>query len=193
MINKREIIRQQLIESSELKSRILHHMLDKIVELSDVVVHALRNGNKIMFCGNGGSAADAQHLAGEFINRFRFDRAPLAGLALTTDTSILTCIGNDSSFDHVFSKQILGLGNKGDVLIAISTSGNSMNILEACHACKEKGIYIVGFTGESGGKMQEIVDLLIDIPSKDTPRIQEGHITVGHIMCDIVEQEMFSK
>jgi D-sedoheptulose 7-phosphate isomerase len=168
-------------------------MLDKIVELSDVVVHALRNGNKIMFCGNGGSAADAQHLAGEFINRFRFDRAPLAGLALTTDTSILTCIGNDSSFDHVFSKQILGLGNKGDVLIAISTSGNSMNILEACHACKEKGIYIVGFTGESGGKMQEIVDLLIDIPSKDTPRIQEGHITVGHIMCDIVEQEMFSK
>jgi len=193
MINKKEIIRQQLIESSELKSKILLHMSDKIVTLSDVIVHALQNGNKVMFCGNGGSAADSQHLAGEFINRFRFDRAPLAGLALTTDTSILTCIGNDSSFDYVFSKQILGLGNKGDILIAISTSGNSKNILEACSACKEKGVYIVGFTGESGGKIRDMVDLLINVPSKDTPRIQEGHMVIGHVMCDLVEQEMFKK
>ena len=184
-------IKSQLLDSSVLKARIAESMIPKISRMCTVILASLKKGNKVMFCGNGGSAGDAQHLAGEFINQFRFPRAPLPGLALTTDSSVLTCIGNDSSFDHVFSKQVKALGKKGDVLIAISTSGNSKNIIEACRAAKEKGIYIIGLTGETGGNMKGIVNCLINVPSTDTPRIQEAHITIGHIICLLVEKELF--
>ncbi|MDD5177930.1 MAG: D-sedoheptulose 7-phosphate isomerase [Candidatus Nanoarchaeia archaeon] len=184
-------IRKQLMESSELKLKVSEVLTERIEETARTIINSLRKGNKVLFCGNGGSAADCQHLAGEFVNRFRINRKPLPGLALTTDSSVLTCIGNDFSFDDIFSKQIEAFGAKGDVLIGISTSGNSKNVINAINAAKEKDIFIVGFTGDSGGKMKELVDILINVPSADTPRIQEAHITIGHIICDLVEQELF--
>jgi D-sedoheptulose 7-phosphate isomerase len=184
-------IRKQLMESSELKLKVSEVLTERIEETAKTIINSLKNGNKILFCGNGGSAADCQHLAGEFVNRFRINRKPLPGLALTTDSSVLTCIGNDFSFDDIFSKQVEAFGIKGDVLVGISTSGNSKNVINAINVAKEKELFVVGFTGDSGGKMKELVDILINVPSADTPRIQEAHITIGHIICDLVEQELF--
>ncbi|MCK5374542.1 MAG: D-sedoheptulose 7-phosphate isomerase [Alphaproteobacteria bacterium] len=151
---------------------------------------AVTNGNKIMLFGNGGSAADAQHLATELSVRFIKDRAPIAGLALTTDTSTLTAAGNDYGYDYIFSRQIEALGNKGDIAIAISTSGNSANIIKAIEMAKEKGITIIGFSGKSGGKMHDICDHILIVPSQTTARIQEMHILLGHMLCGALEQKL---
>lgn len=163
-------------------------------KISDICVQALRNGNKIMFCGNGGSAADSQHLAAELVGKLNFDRPPLAAIALTTDTSILTAIGNDYGFEHVFSRQIEALGKPGDVLIAISTSGNSENILRAIHTAKHLDIKVVGKTGNNGGNMLHSgCDIIYQAPSINTQEIQEMHMKIGHAYCGMIEQKMFGK
>ena len=164
-------------------------------EVLDVVarsVAALKRGNKILFVGNGGSAADAQHWAAELVSRFHYDRPGLPGIALTTDTSALTAIGNDYGYERVFSRQIEALGRKGDVLFAISTSGNSKNILLAIDTARAAGIEVVGFTGRSGGAMAERCTVCLRMPSDETPKIQEGHELLGHLICGMVEREMFA-
>ena len=163
----------------------------KVTAAIALVTSSLRAKKKLMICGNGGSAADAQHLAAEFTGRFIKDRIPMAAIALTTDSSALTCISNDYSYREVFSRQLLALGQAGDCLLAISTSGNSKNVLLALKKAKELGMKTVAFTGYGGGVMAEFADFLIAIPSKDTPRIQEVHILVGHIICQLVEEELF--
>ena len=162
----------------------------RIEEAVAMCVHALRNWNTILFAGNGGSAADAQHWAGELVSRFYYDRPGLSGIALTTDTSIMTAVGNDYGFDYVFARQIEALGRAGDVFVAISTSGNSKNILRAIAAAKDKGVRVIGFTGKSGGAMAPECDLCFRVPSDDTPRIQEGHEFVGHMLCALIEAQM---
>lgn len=159
----------------------------------DLCVHALRNGQKLMFAGNGGSAADAQHWAGELVSRFYFDRPGLPAMALTTDTSILTAIGNDYGYDYVFARQIEALGQPGDVFFAISTSGRSANILRAVKAAKARDIHVIGFTGAGGGELSAGCDICFRVPSDETPRIQEGHELLGHLICTLIEAEMFPK
>jgi D-sedoheptulose 7-phosphate isomerase len=159
----------------------------------DCVVAALQNGNKLLLAGNGGSAGDAQHIAGEFVCRLNYDRAPLAAIALTTDSSVLTAIGNDYGYDHVFERQVLGLGSPGDVLIAISTSGRSPNILRAAEAARQKGLTVVGFTGASGGDLAALCDLCLRAPSASTALIQQLHITAAHIVCGLVEERLFPR
>lgn len=165
----------------------------QIVDAVALCVASLRSGGKIMFAGNGGSAADAQHWAGELVSRFYYDRPGLPAIALTTDTSALTAIGNDYGYDYTFARQLEALGREGDVFFAISTSGNSPNILRACHAARDRGVRTIGLTGEAGGKLAELSDICFRIPSKETPRIQEGHEFIGHIVCALIEQEMFPK
>ena len=159
----------------------------------DAIVNCFRSGGRVYFCGNGGSAADAQHLAAEFSGRFYFDRPVLPADALHCNTSYLTAVGNDYGYDRIFARLISGLGQKGDILVGISTSGNSENILQAFEVCREKGVRTIAMTGATGGRMKALADLLINIPSTDTPRIQEAHITVGHIICELVEQAMFGE
>ena len=184
---------QAIKDSISVKERILADtgLMDRIAKTVTVIVNSLQNGGKVHFCGNGGSAADAQHLATELSGRFYFDRPPLNGEALHCNTSFLTAVSNDYGFDSVYARLLNASGKKGDVLVAISTSGNSPNILNACTKAKEMGIVTIGMTGESGGKMKEEVDILLNIPSTDTPRIQEAHILVGHIICELVEKEIF--
>jgi D-sedoheptulose 7-phosphate isomerase len=155
-------------------------------------VDALKRGNKLLFAGNGGSAADAQHWAGELVSRFNFDRPGLPAIALTTDTSILTAIGNDYGYDYVFARQVEALGRKGDVLFAISTSGNSKNIVRAIQAARDAGIGVVGFTGQAGGAMACLCDICLNMPTTETPKIQEGHEFLGHLICGLIEREMFA-
>jgi D-sedoheptulose 7-phosphate isomerase len=159
-----------------------------IVKLGLMVRAALAAGNKIMLCGNGGSAADAQHIAAELIGRFKKERAPIGAIALTTDTSILTCVGNDYSFDDIFSRQVLGLARPGDVLIGISTSGNSANVIKAVQAAEERGCVTVALAGRDGGKLAPMCHQALVVPSGDTARIQEMHIMIGHMMCDFLEE-----
>ena len=166
-------------------------VVDSITECVTVIVKAFTAGNKVLFCGNGGSAADAQHLAAEFSGRFYIDRDALPAEALHCNTSYLTAVGNDYSYDVIFSRLIKGIGKKGDVLIGLSTSGNSANIIKAFEMAKQKEMITIGFTGQTGGKMKEISNYLLNIPSTDTPRIQESHILVGHIICQLVEEELF--
>lgn len=168
-------------------------MLAQVNAALNLSVSALRAGNKILFAGNGGSAADAQHWAGELVSRFYYDRPGLAAIALTTDTSILTAIGNDYGYDYVFARQIEALGQSGDVFYAISTSGRSKNILRAIGAAKERGMHVIGFTGVSGGDMDSVCDINFRIPSDETPRIQEGHEFLGHTLCALIEAEMHPK
>jgi D-sedoheptulose 7-phosphate isomerase len=156
-------------------------------------VTALRGGHKLLFAGNGGSAADAQHWAGELVSRFYYDRPGLPAIALTTDTSILTAIGNDYGYDYVFARQVEALGQEGDVLLAISTSGNSRNIVRAIEAAREKQMKVIGFTGQAGGQMADLCDLCFRVPSSETPRIQEGHEALGHLLCALIEAEMFPR
>ncbi len=151
---------------------------------------SLRNGGKVMFAGNGGSAADAQHWAGELVSRFYYDRPGLAAVALTTDSSILTAIGNDYGYDYVFARQVEALGRRGDVLVAISTSGNSPNIVRAVEAAHERSIAVIGFTGKVGGKLAALADPCFRVPSDETPRIQEGHEFIGHLLCALIEAQM---
>ena len=185
---------KSIIESSiSVKQDILQNeeLLKSISDVIDVIADALNNKNRIYFCGNGGSAADAQHLAAEFSGRFYIDRKALPAEALHVNTSYLTAVANDYGFDVVYSRIINGIGNEGDVLIGLSTSGNSANIVKAFEAAREKKMTIIAFTGLSGGIMKSICDYLINIPSTDTPRIQESHITIGHIICQLVEERLF--
>jgi len=164
-----------------------------IRDIVEVTAIAIGDGRKLLLAGNGGSAADAQHLAGEMLSRLNYDRAPAAALALTTDTSVLTAIGNDYGYDRLFERQILGLGRPGDVFIAISTSGRSPNILRAIDAAREQQIIVVGFTGRTGGEMPSRCDMCLRAPSDSTPLIQQIHITAGHIICSLVEERLFSR
>lgn len=179
--------------SVAVKQQILNDgVLQQTVQtIADGMVAALKNGNRIYFCGNGGSAADAQHLAAEFSGRFYTDRDALPAEALHCNTSYLTAVANDYSYDVVYARLIKGIGVKGDYLVGLSTSGNSGNILKAFEVAREKGIVTVGFTGATGGKMKEWSDLLVNVPSTDTPRIQESHILLGHIVCQLVEEQYF--
>jgi len=161
--------------------------------IAEVTTNALRDGGKLLLAGNGGSAGDAQHLAGEILSRLNYDRAPGAAIALTTDTSVLTAIANDYGYDRVFERQILGLGRPGDVLIAISTSGNSPNILRAIGAGREKRLTVIGITGRTGGEMAPLCDICLHAPSDSTPLIQQIHITAGHIICGLVEERLFPR
>lgn len=163
-----------------------------VEQIAKIWIEALGNGNKVIFCGNGGSAADSQHLAAELMGRYKFDRAPMPAMSLTVDTSALTAIGNDYGYDKVFSRQLKGIGNKGDVLVGISTSGNSKNILDAFAVAKEKGIKTVAFTGEGGGEMLKSADICLNVPSSTTNNIQEMHIACGHLICGIVEAHFFA-
>ncbi len=186
-------IQQAIQESLEAKKALLNDatLTNSIQQAANMMVDCLRNDGKVHFCGNGGSAADAQHLAAELSGRFYFDRPPLNAEALHCNTSYLTAVGNDYGYDLVFSRLLRGTGHKGDVLVGISTSGNSKNILEAFQTAKEKGIRTIAFTGAKGGAMRDCCDLLINVPSNDTPRIQECHILVGHIICELVESTLF--
>ncbi|MGE8215091.1 MAG: D-sedoheptulose-7-phosphate isomerase [Stenotrophomonas maltophilia] len=165
----------------------------QILDAVALCVQALRAGKKILFAGNGGSAADAQHWAGELVSRFYYDRPGLPAIALTTDTSILTAIGNDYGYDYTFARQIEALGQEGDVFVAISTSGRSKNIMRALEASEAKGVRVIGFTGQGGGDMLARCDICFRIPSNETPRIQEGHEFVGHLLCALIESEMFPR
>lgn len=167
----------------------LRELVARVVAMS---VEALKRGNKLLFAGNGGSAADAQHWAGELVSRFNFDRPGLAAIALTTDTSILTAIGNDYGYDYVFARQVEALGRSGDLLFAISTSGNSKNIVRAIEAARGTGIGVIGFTGQGGGAMAESCDVCFRMPSAETPKIQEGHEFLGHLICGLIEHEIFA-
>ena len=179
---------QNLLAMSE--DRALQQTLARV---AGACVDALRQGRKILFAGNGGSAADAQHLAGELVSRFNYDRPGLAAFALTTDTSVLTAIGNDYGYERVFARQVEAVGQAGDVLVAISTSGRSPNILAALQAARAKGLVSVGLTGRGGGRMAEFCDHLLRTPSDATPRIQEGHIAIGHTICWLIERQIFPR
>lgn len=192
MIDK---IRQQISDSIEVKQAILGNpeLLGQIEKLCQTAIEAYRSGKKVLIAGNGGSAADAQHIAAELVARFYFDRPGLPAIALTVDTSILTAVGNDYGYDYVFARQVEANGNHGDVFIGISTSGNSPNIMRALASAKEKGMVTVGLIGGTGGKMLSECDIPICVPSKDTPRIQESHIMIGHIACEVIERVLFAK
>lgn len=186
-------IKNQIKDSIALKMRLLddQSVLSGIEDATRAITDAFRNKQKILLAGNGGSAADSQHIAGELVNRFYFDRPGLPAIALTTDSSVLTAIGNDHGFSRVFARQIEALGNNGDVFVGISTSGNSPDIIEALKTCKEKHILTIGLTGLKGGLMKGMCDICICVPSEETPRIQEVHILIGHIICSIVEEDLF--
>ncbi|MBN8672474.1 MAG: D-sedoheptulose 7-phosphate isomerase [Chitinophagales bacterium] len=186
-------IKDILQRSIDVKAQIIDNpeLINTIEAVVEKIVAAFRYGNKVLFCGNGGSAADAQHLAAEFSGRFYSDRDPLPSEALHCNTSYITAVANDYGYDVVYSRIIKGTGKAGDVLIGLSTSGNSVNITNALQTAKDIGMITVGFTGEGGGKMKALCDYLVNIPSNDTPRIQESHITVGHIMCQLVEEKLF--
>lgn len=166
---------------------------EQIARAVAICAEALRAGRKILFCGNGGSAADAQHWAGELVSRFYYDRPGLPAIALTTDTSILTAIGNDYGYDYTFARQVEALGQAGDVLVAISTSGRSKNVLRALDVAEQKGIKVIGFTGASGGDMAGRCEVCFKVPSTETPRIQEGHEFIGHLLCALIESEIFPR
>lgn len=188
-------IKNQIEKSLEIKQKMLadNKLILLIEEVARKCIEVYKNGNKVLVAGNGGSAADAQHITSEFVGRFHFDRPGVPSIALTTDTSILTAIGNDYGYEKIFARQIQAIGRKGDMFIGISTSGNSENIIEALKECGNRGIIRVGLTGESGGRMAQLCDYCIKIQSNETPRVQEAHILVGHIICSAVEEEMFGR
>ena len=187
----RDLAAKELRESAELKIRCAEALSGDIERAGELLVQCFRAGGKVMLCGNGGSAADCQHIAAEFVNKYVMQRPALPAIALTTDTSNLTSIGNDASYDDVFSRQIEALGRKGDVLIGITTSGRSPNVLRAFDAAKNTGVISIGLLGRDGGPAAKACDLAIIVPDRTTSRIQEVHITVGHILCGIVDAEMF--
>ena len=189
----KDIIIQIFQESADLKLSFIRENADKLVKVVEVVADAITHGNKIILFGNGGSAADSQHIAAEFVNRFLIERRPLPALALTTDTSIMTSIGNDRDFSDIFSRQIMALGKRDDVAIGLTTSGNSDNVIRAFQVGKEMGIKTVGITGKDGGEVINMVDFSLNVSSDSTPRIQEVHITIGHIICEMVDTVLFGK
>ncbi|HUL37762.1 MAG TPA: D-sedoheptulose 7-phosphate isomerase [Thermodesulfobacteriota bacterium] len=187
------IILKRFKESSEVKTRFLKENLSRLLDVIKLVSRTFEAGNKLFFFGNGGSAADAQHLSAEFVNRYVMDRPPLPAIALTTDTSILTSVSNDLAFNEIFAKQLRALGKEGDVAIGISTSGSSPNIIKAFEVAKEMGMKTVALTGNDGGVIAKMVDFPLVVPSTSTPRIQEAHILIGHILCEMVEHYLFFK
>ncbi|MBW1828303.1 MAG: D-sedoheptulose 7-phosphate isomerase [Deltaproteobacteria bacterium] len=186
-----EIIDKILADSLKVKTTFVRDNGSNLILLAEKIAQAFTSDRKLMLCGNGGSAADSQHIAAEFVNRFMLERPPLPALALTTDTSIITCIGNDYSFDEIFSKQVKALGMEGDVLLAISTSGNSKNVLMAAKDARARGIYVAGLMGGDGGKLADQVDTALLVNSKVTARVQETHILAGHILCQLVDHVLF--
>lgn len=193
-MDQKKFIIDSLIESSETKIAIQNQCMKDILSAVDLLVKTFKNGNKLLLCGNGGSAADCQHIAAELMIRLSHDikRPALPAVALTTDTSNLTAGGNDIGFENVFARSVEGLGNEGDVLLAISTSGNSANIIKAVEKAKQKKMNVVGFLGGTGGKLKNLVDLSIVVPSNNVQRIQEGHITTAHIILELVEREIYN-
>lgn len=190
MIERQDII-NQLRESSDVKNTMIIACVEDIEKAAEMMVAAAENGRMIFWCGNGGSAADAQHMAAELMGGLRsHDRPAIKSIALTTDSSFITAWANDTDYESIFSRQIEGLGNEGDVLIAISTSGNSKNVIKAIEACRDKGILVIVLTGKSGGVLKELGDVTISIPSDDTQRIQEGHLLTEHILCEMVEKSV---
>jgi D-sedoheptulose 7-phosphate isomerase len=185
------LINHLVSESLSIKARFFEENKDQIGQTAETIAHGLRNGRKMLFFGNGGSAADSQHLAAEMVGRFGPDRAPLAAIALSTDSSILTAVGNDYGYERVFARQVEALGHPGDTAIGISTSGNSPSILEALDVARSRGLFTVGFTGETGGKMNGRAEVLFRVPSRVTARIQETHILLGHILCELIDRELF--
>jgi len=188
----KELIYYSFIESADLKKAFIEENREKIYAVFLEIAKRIREGKKILLCGNGGSAADCQHIAAELVGKFGIERRALPALALTTDTSILTAIGNDYSFDRIFERQVEALGEEGDVLIAISTSGNSRNVINAVLKAKEKKLLTVGFSGRDGGELVKVADHCFVVKSFSTPRIQEAHITLGHVLCDFIEKYLFS-
>lgn len=188
-------ISEAIQQSIAVKQKLLSdaNILSTIRDIAETCSQSLCDGKKIMFCGNGGSAADAQHLAAELSGKFYFDRKPLAAEALSVNTSFLTAVSNDYSFEEVYARMVEGSGNESDVLIGLSTSGNSENVIRAFQVAHKKGIITVGLTGESGGKLAILSDFIIRVPSSDTPRIQESHILIGHIICEIIEENLFPR
>ena len=190
MIDRQKII-NQIRESADVKNTMIVASVEDIEKAAEMMVAAVQNGNKILWCGNGGSAADAQHMAAELMRGLRsHDRPAIQSIALTTDTSFITAWSNDTDYESIFSRQIEGLGSAGDILMAISTSGNSRNVVKAVESCKEKGITVIVLTGKTGGVLKDMGDVTISIPSDDTQRIQEGHLLAEHILCEMVEKSV---
>lgn len=194
-MDKSTVIYQNLKDSIELKKKVLESefLQQTIVKVSEKIVETYGKKGKVLFCGNGGSAADAQHLSAELSGRYYYDRPPLSSEALHVNTSYLTAVANDYSYDLIYSRLVEAVGNEGDVLVGLSTSGNSKNVVNAFQKAREKGMITVGFTGESGGAMKELSDFLVAIPSSVTPRIQECHLLIGHAVCEYVEATLFPK
>ena len=192
-VSAERAIRSSIRESIDVKAQLLEQHVSIMAHLAEILAHALRAGNKLVLFGNGGSAADAQHVAAELVNRFLMNRDALAAIALTTDTSILTSVCNDVAFDQVFSRQVRALVQKDDVVVGISTSGNSPNVLNGIIAAKEKEAVTVAFVGRGGGELQDLTDICCHVPSDSTPRIQEAQITIWHAIVEVVEQELFGK
>ena len=187
---------KSVIQSSiDLKTKVLNdpELVETVQKIVNQIIHCYENGGKVLFCGNGGSAADAQHLAAELSGRFYFDRHPLFAEALHVNSSYITAVANDYGFDEVFARLVMAMGSKNDILIGLSTSGNSINILRAFSEANSLGMLTVGFTGQTGGQLKEKCTLLLNIPSNDTPRIQEVHIMLGHIICELVEEKLFKE
>ena len=194
-MDKSTIVVNNLTESIKLKQRLLSdkRIIDSIIKLSELIIDSYKNAGKVLFCGNGGSAADAQHLAAELSGRYYYDRPPLFAEALHVNTSFLTAVANDYSFEEVYERLVKAMGNKGDILIGLSTSGNSKNVINAMNQARILGMVTAGFTGIGGGEMKDYCDILFDVPSNDTPRIQECHISIGHSICELVERGIFPK
>ena len=189
----KEIIKNELADSLKVKEAFIRENVANLILLAERIALAFTGDCKLLICGNGGSAADAQHIAAEFVNRYTFERPPLPAMALTTDTSVITSIGNDYSFDDIFSKQVKALGMEGDILLSISTSGNSKNVLSAVRDARSQGMYTAGFIGNGGGNLANMVDLALVVKSNATPRIQEAHILAGHIICHLVDYIIFQR
>ncbi len=187
-----EVVKQRFLQSARLKEEMGRTCVETVVQIAQLIIQTLNSGWKIVLCGNGGSAADCQHFAGEMVGRFLLERKALPAIALSTDTSILTSLANDYGYDLVFSRQVEALGRPGDVLVAFSTSGNSPSVLLAVETAKRLGISTIGFTGSSGGKLKEMVDICLLVPAEESPLIQEGHETAFHTICQLVDREMFS-
>jgi len=192
-MHEERLIYSVLEESINIKKEFVEKNIENVISLAKKIAEAFSKDNKLLLCGNGGSAADAQHIAAEFVNRFILERTPLPAIALTTDTSIITSIANDYSFEHVFSKQIKAIGRSGDVMLAISTSGNSENVIQAVNTAKDMGIYTAALTGGDGGRLAKIVDIPIIVASNSVPRVQEVHIMAGHMICQLVDYILFEK
>ena len=193
MEEMKNIVERSFVESIEAKRRCLKNNGESLIRAATVIVDAFNNESKLMIFGNGGSAADAQHIAAEFVNKFMIERPPLPAMALTTDTSILTSVGNDYNFDDIFSKQIKALGMEGDVAWGISTGGESVNVIEGLRVARDRGLRTIGMTGSGGGKMSEVVQVLLKVDADNTARIQECHITMAHIICELVDYQLFQR